>query len=260
MLGRVSSQPAQHQLSLDVRWSEAGPGGWIKPASWLDYCMEAADANARVSAYSMTHVEALGYYWVMLRYRLAFEATPRVRETLRLTTWPRGFDRLFALREFRFATPEGTALARGTTAWLLVKKDGFRPVRPAEHIPPFPTSPEVGYLEKVEALPPLEIDGQAPALTLRARRDEIDLLGHVSNPHYVRWAVEALPGDDFLATHELVRLDVDFIGMAFAGDSVEVYTLDVTKPDEAAPAFHQVLRKSGEHRDLTRLHTVWRRR
>lgn len=250
---------AKHHLSLDVRWSEVGARGWIKPAAWLDYCMEGADSNARISSYSMTHVEEQGYYWVMLRYRLAFDATPRARDVIHLTTWPRGFDRLFALREFQFTTPDGTPLGRGTTAWLLVKKDTFRPVRPTEHIAPFPMSPEIGYMEKVDALPAVDLAGLSPDLTLRARREEIDLIGHVSNPHYVRWAVEALGNEDFLVDHEIVQLDVDFIGMAFAGDSVEVYTRP-EPPKDGVLAFSQVLRKSGEAKDLTRLRTTWRRR
>lgn len=248
----MQDAPAKKVLELSVRWSETGPGGWLKPASWLDFCMEAADANAREIGVSMHDVSPMGYYWVMSRYRLAFDATPRARDRLRITTWPRGFHRLFALREFLFSTPEGDSLGRGTTGWLLVKKENFRPVRPGEHLPDFPKSPDIGYTESIDALAAWDPAGE-PSLELAVRREEIDLVGHVSNPHYIRWALEAIPAAVF-DTHRLTRLDVDFLGMAFAGDPIAVWTEAL--PGEL-PTYRQVVRPHDSTRDLTRIFTQW---
>ena len=246
--------PASYELDLSVRWSETGAGGWMKPATWLDFCMEASDAHARLLKLDMHSVIEMGYYWVMSRYRLAFEATPRARNSVHIHTWPRGFDRLFTLRDFVFSDVTGRDIGRGVTAWLLVKKENFRPVKPADHLPPLPPPPGVAYDADLGALAALADDG-ARLHRLTVRRDEIDLLGHVSNPHYVRWAIEALE-DNLLLTHRMSKLEVDFNGMAFAGDAIEVQTKgEVTA--EGSLAFHQSIRKADEVRDLTRLRTEW---
>lgn len=242
------------EFDFIVRWSETGPGGWMKPATWLDVCMEASDIHARRLKLSMTDVMAMGYYWVMSRYRLVFEESPHARDCIHVKTWPRGFEKLFTLRDFVFSTPGGVPLGRGTAAWLLVKKDTFRPLRAHEHLPTFPMSAQIGYNADFSPLPSFS-EKSATQHQLIVRRDEIDLLGHVSNPHYIRWAIEALP-HNLLSTHRMAQLEVDFIGMAFEGESIEAQTKGEETTDGSL-AFHQILRRVGETRDLTRLRTRW---
>ncbi|MFP4540550.1 MAG: acyl-[acyl-carrier-protein] thioesterase [Opitutales bacterium] len=239
---------------ITVRWGDTGLRGRLKPAAWLDFCMEAADAHARGFGFAMDDVARRGFHWVMLRYRLEFSGTAHARDELVVETWARGVSRLFARRDYRFRRADGTLLGRGTTAWLLVRQENFRPVRPETHLETFPMRTEVAYLEDTTAMTEADLAG-GWTQTHRVERDEIDLLGHVSNPHYIRWAVEALP-EDVWKQGRLAALDIDFLAMAFHGDAIEVRTAERPAHGEERVFDHE-LRRPGEVKVLTRLRTRW---
>jgi acyl-CoA thioesterase FadM len=107
-----------------------------------------ASATLRLSALmgmmqeiASLHAERLGVgYHAMLAQRRGFVLSrlqmefcgewPRWGDELLLRTWPRGIERLFALREFVISRSDGTVFMRASTGWAVIDVDKVRLIRP----------------------------------------------------------------------------------------------------------------------------------
>ena len=83
-------------------------------------------------------------------------------EEILVKTWPRGIERLFALRDFLITSRQGEVLGRVTSNWLLVDLTTRRPKRLEEVFKRMPIDPGNHALDRrLEKLPPLESPEEA---------------------------------------------------------------------------------------------------
>jgi medium-chain acyl-[acyl-carrier-protein] hydrolase len=141
-------------------------------------------------------------------------------EEILVKTWPRGIERLFALREFLIVGREGEVLGRITSKWLLVDLTTRRPKRLDEVFKRMPIDPGNRALDRrLEKLPPLE----SPEETLRVAAvfQQIDLNRHVNNAHYVSWLLDSFP----LEWHQryyLAGLQINFLAETLPGEVLTI--------------------------------------
>ena len=159
--------------------------------------------------------------WVLSRLLLEIERYPGWGEEVRVRTWPRGIERLFAHRDFQVAAAGGDILGRATSYWLLVDLKTRRPKRLREVFEHMPTAPDRKALAaNPDKLPPLENAEQV--MTVRAGYSLLDLNHHVNNAHYMGWILDAFP----LTRHEgfqVSRLQVNFQAETKCGEAIRLY-------------------------------------
>ena len=96
-------------LSLEKEYNvhvyEMGPDGKLSLYSFFDYLEDIASDHAVSLGYGRDDLMKQNHIWVLSRIYAEIQEWPAWRDKLTVRTWPRGTDRLFALRDFDSNTP-----------------------------------------------------------------------------------------------------------------------------------------------------------
>lgn len=195
------------------------PDGGIKPSALMQYLQEAAARHAQQLGVGLADLDRQDFFWVLVNFRLEMTGTPRWGDNVTIRTWPSGFTRLIASREFIGADANGREIFRAASEWMILDKHSSRPKnlqRLDLHLPP--TGPKALSTELVR-LRPTEV--YTPAGTLSVPFSSLDFNGHVNNTEYVRWALDGLH-HRLGRTPALRSMQVTYTAEVFEGDQIEV--------------------------------------
>ena len=93
--------PPTHRETFRVRCRETDRNGLLKLSSWFDFLQEAAANHAAQLGVGLEALSERGLLWVLSRLHLSIRRYPAIGESVTVETWPNGFRRLFAHRQFR---------------------------------------------------------------------------------------------------------------------------------------------------------------
>jgi acyl-ACP thioesterase len=204
-------------------------------ASTLEIFQEAAINHAEILGVGREAMKQSGQVWILSRLSVFMEHRPRFGETVTIRTWPRSFNKLFAIRDFDIQCLGKTAV-RGRSAWLIVDLEKRRPLRPQLSMETLPVN------EGINALPGLDPLGNDPPPSLSAREfvsgqpiprragySDIDYNGHVNNTRYIQW-IQDLLDPDILIKAKQIRLDINYLSEVRYGENVSLFTAAVDEP------------------------------
>jgi acyl-ACP thioesterase len=230
---------------VQVGWRDADCGGRLSLQGAVAYFQEAA----------ISHAEALGAGkdalasaqdgvrrgWVLSRMTVFVAKRPRWKDTVTVSTWPRGDAGLFAVRDYRISLGEED-LVLGRALWLVIDLDRRRPLRPrtvTDHLPRnegldvFSGSPLSGSPLSGSTATGSTVTGSTPALQTRedfrktagrqAYYPDIDFNGHMNHVRYISWIEETAP-EGMMARAEKIRLDINYLAEVKPGDRVGIFT------------------------------------
>lgn len=186
------------------------------------FFQEAAISHAERLGVGRAAMAGRGQGWVLSRITVFMERRPRWGETITVRSWPRGGERLFALRDYDIRDASGAPLVRGRSSWLILDLEKRRPLRPQAVMDNLPLNPGL------DALPGggggLEArDGLIRAGERRALYSDIDYNGHVNNVRYIQWIQDiAAPG--MLEQAAQIRLDINYLNEVLPGEVTGLWT------------------------------------
>ena len=144
--------------------------------------------------------------WYLLKYHIEFTDYPQNIQTIKIKTEPRGYNKIFALRDFEIFNGE-KSIAKAISRWALVNKTTKAMTIIADEIP------FVGKFEKRDddltytKIPTLSrIDSEKH---FEIRFDDIDINKHANNTNYIVWALETLDFD-FRSKHTIKTIDINY--------------------------------------------------
>lgn len=158
--------------------------------------------------------------WMLSRIRLQILSMPSWGDTVQLATWPKGINRLFAMREFSLKNEAGETLVLATSAWLLVDLDKNRPQR-IETLPIDLRFP--GALHAIQDTPDkIEMpEHLTPVCERPVWLSDIDTNQHVNNAQYAKWIGDCFSGDQF-RSRRLASLQINYMDETHLGDLVVI--------------------------------------
>ena len=195
--------------------------GRLKPASFMNLAQEAAGQHAVYLGFGYDDLIATNTAWILSRVHIRFVDTPMWKDDVVLTTWHKGANRLFFVRDFRLTDKEGRTRMEATTSWLVMNLETRRLVRD----PQLREGSEC--LEDVIATPagkvqmPKDVEPQLMFEHLVAYSD-IDVNGHANNAMYMQWAMDAVDYD-IASTRPVKEVTINFNHETKAGDVVALY-------------------------------------
>ncbi|MCL2264998.1 MAG: thioesterase [Treponema sp.] len=199
------------------------------------FFQEAAISHAENLGVGREDMANTGQVWILSRMSVLVNRRPRYRDTVTVRSWPRGFEKLFAMRNYEIKDKDGVSVVSGRSAWLVVDMEKRRPLRPQIVMDRLPQN------EKLDTF--TAADNAAAALEERtnlqktaerkAGYTDLDYNGHVNNVRYIQWI------EDTLNLHVLekaakIRLDINYLNEIFEGETVEIYSAQI---DEKTYAF-----------------------
>lgn len=201
--------------NVDMSWR-------LKPASFMDLAQEAANQHANILGFGYDDLIASRTAWVLSRMHVEFTDTPKWREEMTLTTWHKGLNRLFFLRDFLMTDKDGNPRVKATTSWLVINLDTRRLVRDPQLL-------EDGTIcsENVLETPADKVvmpKGAEVNLVMEhaVAYSDLDMNGHVNNAMYMQWAMNAV-NYEISSEKPVKEFTINFNHETKAGDVVEIY-------------------------------------
>lgn len=159
--------------------------------------------------------------WVLSRIKVQIHSLPRWGESVRLVTWPKGTDRLFALRDFSLMNTKNEPLIQATSAWLLLDIESGRPRR-IETLPidlqfPLATHAIQDSLEKISVPAGLEQVFEKPIWL-----SDMDINNHVNNAQYAKWVSDCFSDNQF-HNRRITSIQINYLEETMLGDTVTLF-------------------------------------
>ncbi len=223
--------------SFLVKTYDSHPDGTMKISALMQQLQEIASVHAQQLNFGSDRLEALNCYWVLSNLRIEWSRQPRWNEAVQLQTWPSGYNRLLATREFLAQDEMQKELFRAASQWMILDKSSNRPKNLVRlDIDLIDVGAKVFETEVSRLEPQTHYTHRE---TIRVPYSALDLNGHVNNTEYVRWALDALH-ENFDLPVKIQSLQISYLAEVF-----EHETLDLQLAHDPIHSF--VLgRKSGE--------------
>ena len=171
-----------------VGLSDIGYENKLTNRSLLTYCENVAGLHSDIAGYGLLDTPKTKKGWVLLNWKVKFFERPLYGTELKIRTWSKGSDKLYAYRDFEIMNKEGKLLGIVTSRWVLIDLDKKHFVKMSE-IP-------LAELYKQEDKSVFEID--FPKITelasytkcceIKITNDLIDSNEHVHNLNYINFA------------------------------------------------------------------------
>jgi len=146
--------------------------------------------------------------WVLSRLKIQIDKLPRWNDHIRLKTWAKGADRLFAYRDFEIQHANtNQTWVRGSSAWLIVDTKSKRPRRMQPFADLMPLNSEDALTDSLNKIPLLShVDQQSEIV---AQYSDLDVNYHVNNVKYMEWVLN-LFSIEFQDNHVIREFEINY--------------------------------------------------
>lgn len=202
---------------FEIHYYEINKYQEATPVSILNYLEETAICHSEAIGFGVAKLLEMGLGWVLNRWKITMLRYPEWNEKIVVETWPSGFDRFYASREFRILDSNGLEIGKASSVWLLVNLERKRPVRiTAEIFEAYGICDRKAHREFHDFKNRVE---PKEAIDFYVRRSDIDTNNHVNNTKYLEWMLEALP-DDIIKEHTLNSFEIFYKKETVYGSSI----------------------------------------
>lgn len=208
------------RYSFWIRAYETDADNQLRISSVFNFMQVAAGLNAEQLGFGYTQLNPKGFFWILSRVILEWHGNVSFDEELIVETWPKSIERLFAIRDFRFYSQDGTNIGKATTAWLLIDGKAGKPVAPDNgkfDLPHFDLPPAIAELPGKIAEP--------AEMTLLASRStvysDIDVNQHVNNAKYLEYIFDALATNNLISSSNC-RLQINYLKELKLGETITI--------------------------------------
>lgn len=173
-----------------IKTYECRPDGNIKMASLMQYLQEVAAQHAEQLGFGVDRLNKINSYWILLNFRIEINRLPEWNDQITIKTWPSGYNRLIATREFVAKDQNDCELFRAGSQWMVLDKISSRPKNLFRLDLSLPRTGLKALSEELVRLEPR--DDYSKVNRISVPYSSIDLNGHVNNTEYIRWGIDAL--------------------------------------------------------------------
>ena len=216
-----------YEQNILVKYSEMDHNLALKPYSLLNFLQDIASDNAEDLGFGYSFMSSHNYAWFLIKYRMEFCDYPVNVQNLKIRTTPRGYNKLFAYREFELLE-NNKSLGKAFSMWSIVDTNTRTTIPVGSAIsnninmPPYEKREMDLVFSKIK--PSNNIDFSKD---FEVRYNDIDVNGHANNGNYIVWAFEPL-SLEFKTNHKIKTLDMLFKKELKYGEkvSVDVHFID----------------------------------
>ena len=204
---------------ITVKYSETEQNLAMKPYALLNFLQDIASKNAEDRGFGYSTIYPKNYAWFLIKYRMEFEEYPFDIQELELTTEPRGYNKLFAFRDFELAR-NGKVIARMASQWAIVDitSRSMVPITTAigdlPGMPPLVKRDDDLKYNKITPITDIQLEKE-----FEVRYNDLDVNGHANNGNYIVWAFEPL-SFDFRNNYKIKTIDMMFKKEARYGETL----------------------------------------
>ena len=207
---------------LKLRHHQCGANCKLKLKSIFDIFQDAAAEHADILGCGMENMLENRTMWVLVRQKIEIIRLPGVGEQIKVETYPRGTDKLLAIREYLIYGEDGEIAIRGTANWLILDTVTLRPQRICEGV--FAGIPDnsdlpvtFGKLNKLDMLS----EAADSCFSVTVKSSDIDMNRHLNNANYAAMVQDALHKYE-ITVDRIKTVEINYLTPGQIGDCVNV--------------------------------------
>lgn len=203
-----------------VRTHEVDKNKDIKVPSLLMLMQEASMRQVVDLRASVWDMESMKISWVLLRKDLRIDVFPRLGEKIKIITYPAGFDRVFAYRDYKVYNQSGEIIATAGSTWTLINTETRKLERIPQqfyHLKP----PENHELLERPANKVKDLTDPSITATYKVGYFDLDWNGHVNNIVLSKLLLQTVP-ESFLDNCKLQKFTVHIKSECHLGERVDI--------------------------------------
>ncbi|MDR2542963.1 MAG: acyl-ACP thioesterase [Treponema sp.] len=204
----------------------------------FQFFQEAAISHAQNLGVGREDMAKAGQVWIISRMSVLVDRRPNYCEAVSLRTWPRGFERLFAIRDYQIKDKDEKAVISARSAWLIIDIDKRRPIRPEffKDLMPLNEGLEAVSAEANTIISLKEQESLQKAAERKALYTDLDYNGHVNNVRYIQWIEDSLD-PVLLENAGKLRLDINYLSEIISGETISLFSAPIQIDNNACQTF-----------------------
>lgn len=233
-------QTAVFEKEYEVRSYDTDPQARLGTGTLFSYLQDIAGLHAEKLHFGRNDLKTEKQFWVLSRMICRLTGMPAWDDVLKITTWPKGVEGVFAIRNFRISDIKNNLIGEASSSWIIVDMDTRRPLRPGTNLMEFKdNSPFAGFNCPVAARIPLEEDKPYRSPLKEVRYSDLDINMHVNNARYLNWITDSYPME-FLRKNVPAEIEVNYLSETTTGDDYYV-----TTEEKSNIFYHSVVKENG---------------
>jgi len=223
------------QKKYTVSSFQVDPRGRARLTALANYLQETAYKHADSLQLGYRHLAGNNSAWILSRLRIRVLEYPEWDDELTVETWPRGIEKLFAMRDFRIRNGDGQVVTEASTAWLMVDATSHRPQRISPDFIPIEIRSDSVFDVSPGKIP---VPADLSVCEIRTvKYADLDVVGHVNNVKYVEWCTDAV-GPELVMQRGICDFSINFISESRLGEQVEIRCSSL--PESAQPTLQKI--------------------
>jgi len=208
------------QETLPIRFGAIDKSDRLKLNAVFQLFQEAAISHAENLGVGREEMARTGQVWILSRMSVQIDRRPNYCETVTVRSWPRGGEKLFAMRDFDMRDSSDVPVISARSAWIIVDMEKRRPLRPQSIMDNLPQNEGVNAMTQSPASL-AERANLSKAAEKKASYTDIDFNGHVNNVRYIEW-IENTLDPQLLEKAGKLRFDINYMNEILIGEPVEI--------------------------------------
>ena len=196
----------------------------------MNLAQEAAGNHAVHLGFGYDDLIKTNMAWVLSRVNVKFIDTPLWRDEVTFSTWHKGLNRLFFIRDFIMTDKEGKERVKATTSWLVIDLESRTMVRDPRLLEESTVCTENAVEDPADKVRmPRGVEAE-PVYEHIVGYSDVDMVGHANNAMYMQWAMDAVEYG-LASSRPLKEFTINFNKEIKAGEKVTLYRATVEKED-----------------------------
>lgn len=160
----------------------------------LRHLEDVAGMHSEIAGSGYTDIERTRKTWVLLAWKVEIKKRPLMNDTLKVKTWSRCIEKIYAYRDFEVRDQYDEIVAIASSKWLYIDIDLGKFIKiPEEVILSYKQEP-IQVFEEKDLGRLKEPDGkEINKIDFKITRSMIDINMHLHNTYYLDIAKEVLP-------------------------------------------------------------------
>jgi acyl-ACP thioesterase len=200
----------------------------------FNFFQEAAISHAENLGVGREAMARTNQVWILSRMSAVVNRRPQYGETVTVRTWPRGGEKLFALRDFDMRDANDNPAVQARSCWLIIDMEKRRPLRPQSIMDNLPQNEGQNALAAAVSLE--ERQSLQKTAERQALYTDVDYNGHVNNVSYIRWIEDTLD-PALLEQAARLRLDINYLNEILPDEITEIWSAQIEDENGTYYAF-----------------------
>ncbi len=208
----------------------------LKISALANYLIQISWHHAEDLSWGVDDLLKYNLVWVLSGLHIQLDECPKWRETINITTWPKGINRLFYLRDYIIKNEKGEIIGRATSNWLMIDIDKRRPK--LHELDDAIITANQGRHAIEEVIPMLRQNGEdvISSTDFAVRYSDVDLNKHLTTTRYIDWVMDTFSPDEIGSKRPKTFL-ANFVKEIRFGHEVRMVK---TEPAESSQQFEMV--------------------